>query len=108
MQENLIKAYSDQAIKQYQSIIQLNTFLLTNFEKGVDFQLHAINDYSQLNFEQAINLATLKGAEGSHSFSAESSASTTPFNQYSLQDSQKSTNTPQELISDIDYLWQII
>ncbi len=108
MQESFIQAYSDQVMKQYQSMIQLNTFWLTNIEKGLDLQIDALNEYSNITLEQAKNIADFKSLEDFESFHARSTKISESLNKRILADNKKLTNLTQEMVSDAENIWQIL
>lgn len=108
MQEDLIKICSDQTSEQFQSIIQLNSLLLTNLEQGVDFQLKAINSCYRINIEHVLNIAEFNGLEDLQNFSKGSSRITESFNKPLSTDIERATILPQELISDTEHIWQIL
>lgn len=108
MQEDILQSYSDQAMKQYQSLIQLNSLWLGNIEKGIDIQLDAINLCTHINFEQAKNIASIKGIEDLQSFSEETSRINESFNERLVKHNEKITNLSKSLISDSENIWQIL
>jgi phasin family protein len=112
MQESFIKAYSDQVMKQYQSMIQLNSFWLTNLEKGIDLQLDALNEYSHITLEQAKNIADFKSFEDLERFHERSSKVSDSLNKRLLKDNKQLTDMTHEmtkdLVSDAENIWQIL
>lgn len=108
MQEDILQSYSDQAMKQYQSLIQLNSLWLGNLEKGIDIQLDAIDLYTHINFEQAKNIASIKGIEDLQSFSENTTRITESFNERLIKHSEKISDLSKGLISDSENIWQIL
>lgn len=108
MQENSINSYSDQFMKQYQSVMQLNFLLLTSLEKEMDLQMKTINDYSHLIFEQAKNNTDFNNIDYLQHFADEYSRNTTSLTDRCLKGGGKLTELSQEFISDSENIWQIL
>ncbi len=108
MQDDFIKTYSDQFAKQYESIMQLNSILLSNLEKGIDFQFDALNRYTQISLEHANNIAHFEGLDDLQKFSDESSRIHESFNNQILKDSKKAADLSQDFITNADAIWQIL
>jgi phasin family protein len=108
MQEDILQSYSNQAIKNYQSLIQLNSLWLGNLEKGIDIQLDAINLYTHINFEQAKNIVSIKGIEDLQSFSENTARITESFNERLIEHNEKISGISKDLISDSENIWQIL
>ncbi len=106
MQEDLINAFSEQMKSQYQPWMQLNALWLSNLEKVTDFQLNAINSYSQIGLEQVKKAIEIDGIEDLQEFASEQSSITESLNEKILDDSKALTELTQEFFGNAESIWQ--
>ncbi|MEH6449048.1 MAG: phasin family protein [Oleispira sp.] len=106
MQEDLINAVSEQLKSQYQPWLQINSLWLTSLEKLANFQLNAINSYSQIGLEQVKKAIEINGVEDLQEFASEQSSITESLNEKILDDSKALTELTQEFFGNVESIWQ--
>lgn len=106
MQEDLINAVSEQLKNQYQPWLQINSLWLTSLEKVTNFQLNAINSYSQIGLEQVKKAIEINGVEDLQEFASGQSSITESLNEKILDDSKVLTELTQEFFGNVESIWQ--